>query len=78
MTERLKCCIDRCNRTTKEYPLDSEYICQVHWSWIPKKKRAVYTRVKRRFRNNPTEENRAAARRIWERIKQLAHKGMMA
>jgi len=78
MATRLKCCVDRCNRTTGEYPPDSEWICPLHWQWVPKLKRRAYTRVKRRFRANPSDQNRDAARRIWERMKRLAHRGMMA
>lgn len=67
---RTRCCIQPCNRTTKEK--HQEWICQKHWQLIPRRKRAAYSRTKRRMNRKPTEENYAAMSRIWERMKHLA------
>lgn len=71
MTERLRCCVPFCRRTTKqaEFP---EWICGDHWCLLPKQRRRAYGRhVKRWRRYGPTHYG-IAANRIWNRLKAMA------
>lgn len=77
MAGRIPCFVQPCRRTiAADNPKGwTEHICQNHWRIIPRSKRAIYTRVKRRARMNPTAENLAACRRIWGRMKRFAIMG---
>ncbi len=62
---RLQCCIPFCARTTANKAGWSEWICQQHWSAVPREKRRIYTRAKRKGWG-------PAAARIWRRMKAIA------
>jgi hypothetical protein len=50
----------------------SEWICRDHWIMVPKIRRQVYGRVRRRWRRFRLEPDGARADRIWNRLKREA------
>lgn len=75
MTEylpRLHCLITGCNRTSKRDHNDGdEWICAKHWRVIPKKRRRLYSLIKRRYKAGKINWHRYW--RAWEKIKDIAH-----
>lgn len=66
MPDRIACCMPGCRRSCPNRLGWSEWICQRHWSAVPKDMRRAYAAVKRR-RKSP-----AAIDRIWRRCKSAA------
>ena len=58
MTGRINCLVPGCRRTIAAGTF-TEWICQRHWSAVPRDLRRVYARAKRR------RKNLAALNRIW-------------
>lgn len=63
---RLRCCVPGCRRTHANVQGFSEWVCQRHWSQVPKGMRRVYSRAKRRKKPG------AALDRIWCRCRDTA------
>ena len=63
---RIGCCVPGCRRTSLNRANWVEWICQRHWSAVPKRMRHAYTVAQRRKRP-PTAINR-----IWRRCKGVA------
>ncbi|WP_126975557.1 hypothetical protein [Frigidibacter oleivorans] len=66
MADRLRCCIPFCRRTHHNREGFGEWICQKHWSAVPKAMRRAYASAKRR--RKPGE----AISRIWARCRRAA------
>ncbi len=68
--DRVCCCVPFCRRTTAADRLrpDTEWLCQKHWSVIPKSRRRAYSRARRK---RAPFVNYAAAR-LWRRLKAQA------
>jgi hypothetical protein len=63
VTDRIACCIPGCRRTRPFCERISEWICQSHWSRVPRDMRRVWSRAKRRLKSRPV------LNRIWQRCK---------
>lgn len=65
MTYRLSCLVPGCRRTTAAaaYP---EWICQRHWSALPKAQRRIYSRAKRKHKGG------AVLSRLWRLLSKRA------
>ncbi len=72
MKGHTKCCIPFCEHTSSIYPVGQEFICRVHWRYVPRKVKALMRRVDERWLKNRTEKNAAAGRRMWQRCKEKA------
>lgn len=71
MTARITCCVPFCRRTCRNEKGWQEWICQKHWSQVPKRLRRVHTRILRLERmGQPVPALRAG--RIWARVKRAA------
>lgn len=64
-TDRLKCLVPHCRRTAPagHFP---EWICQKHWSALPKADRRIYARAKRKRKDG------AALARLWRLLSRRA------
>ncbi len=67
----LICCVPFCKKTTERTDYD-EWVCGDHWKGIPKQRRQVYTRAKRRAISSGSPEDRDAAGLLWARMKAKA------
>lgn len=70
MSERTKCLIDGCRRTTAIRC--GEFLCQRHWSMVPKRVRRIYGVAKRRRRRALGDNWRILnylCERLWDRAK---------
>lgn len=65
VTARIKCLCPGCRRTTPagRFP---EWICQRHWSALPKDQRRAYSRAKRRGKDGK------ALARLWRLLSRRA------
>ncbi len=66
MPDRVACCIPGCRRTRQNPGDIDEWICQRHWSPVPRQMRRAYASAKRR------KKPWAARNRIWLRCKRAA------
>ena len=67
---RVRCLIGGCGRTTKEKYSGMEWICQKHWSAVPKKYRKLYSLAKRKFKRMEINNERLIV--IWGKCKDQA------
>ncbi|WP_146193166.1 hypothetical protein [Maritimibacter sp. 55A14] len=73
MTDRTPCVVPGCRRTVALKTLppgDDEWICARHWAAVPKRKRRIYFRARRRLRRGEIERKRADW--AWNRLKKIA------
>lgn len=68
---RLTCCVPFCQRTVAAKPGWTAWICQEHWSAVPRRDRAILTRAKRKARKAGLRWNEACTR-LWNRCKRIA------
>lgn len=69
---RHECLIEGCRRTKQNDDGYDEWICQKHWSVVPKKYRRLYAMAKRKFKKGHIDYERVQA--IWVRCKDQAYK----
>ena len=69
---RIQCCVPHCSRTKSNANNKLvEWICGQHWSYVPRKKRRVWQRIRReQTKGLPLDSDRAA--RLWTRVKRIA------
>lgn len=67
---RVNCLISGCRRTRKKDFQNMEWICQKHWSVVPKKYRKLYSLAKRRYKKMLIDEKRVST--IWSKCKDQA------
>ena len=61
----IPCSAPRCRRTCKAEPW-CEWLCQKHWTLVPKRMRQVYSRARRRRKSDDVLD------RLWFRCKAVA------
>ena len=71
-TKRTHCLLDGCRRTCVIQSKDDEWICQKHWSVVPKKYRKLYSMAKRKYKKGQINEWRLFG--IWTKCKDQAYK----
>lgn len=77
MTDRVRCLVPFCKRTTPagRFGPDAQWICGNHWRMIPKDRRRVWGRLRKQWRRyGPSAGENFDARwwRIWDRLKRSA------
>lgn len=76
-SDRVRCLVPFCRRTTPagRFGADAQWICGDHWRAIPKPRRRVWGRLRKRWRRyGPQAGVHFDARwwRIWDRLKRAA------
>lgn len=69
--QRIGCLINGCRRTRKNDGGFNEWICQKHWSVVPKSYRKLYSLAKRKYKKREINELRVQS--IWIKCKDKAH-----
>lgn len=70
---RIMCCVPGCRRTLVDNGKFNEWICQKHWSAVPRRDRKVYNRRKRIIIQGCLSVTfGAASDRLWNRCKREA------
>jgi len=69
---RLKCCIMFCNRTTPAARGFDEWICSIHYKFVPARLKSLKRKAQRRALKSPTKKNIQRFVRIWEKCKEHA------
>lgn len=66
MTDRIRCSVPFCRRTTGRFSLPTEWICGDHWRGVPQRLRRLYSLAKRRRKPD------AVLNYIWMKCKRAA------
>lgn len=83
MTARIPCLVPHCRRTKRPQPecievdgvendAASEWICERHWSLVPRPTRLLYFAARRRLREHRTRRCLLLFHRLWRRCRTKA------
>ncbi len=70
MTDRCPCLVPGCKRTIKGDPAKEEWICQRHWSPLPKAQRRAYSRARAQAMRGKKDVE--TVQRLWRLMRRRA------
>jgi hypothetical protein len=72
VSDRIRCVVPFCRRTTARFKPPTEWICGDHWRLVRKVMRRVYGRRKKEWRRYHHEHDGIACDRLWAFVKRRA------